>query len=214
MPGPHAPGGSLAGGSDPRARDRGRSRARSPNALGRPYVDFADGVRKQASLPRARYRSGWRARLPAFSSRAAVGWRSPSRVRPVSCDGSGRTPSRRPRSGGCSLRSRRHATGSSASSARANRRSPGPRRGGGGRRARDHRLRPRLRDPRRPLRRGRRGCGEMPWPNEALRERVRRPALRGGRATDRGDRPRALPGARLDARDGRVLHGRAWSASG
>ncbi len=177
--------------------------------LRRPYADFEPGVRKQASMPEGAAsvglagtapglvmdENGTRGRRPAGAARrAAAPLGVGARVRAGAAGARAGAPAR----AACAPILRRERIGRRAGARGGRRRAA---RGGG------DDLRARLRDPRRPRRRSRerlgggraRGCARRPGRALALRPR---------RAAGRGARPRALPCAGPDARDGRVVHGR------
>ena len=196
-----------------RAADRGRlARGRgAPRPPVRRLRDRACASRRRC--PRARSSLGLAGTAPGLvlDARAAAS-SSCCPARRASCGGSGRARSRREpvrrvlarapppgRAACCASSARRESA--VAAGARGGRRRR--RRGGG------DDLRARLRDPRRPRRRARRRGARRRARRRAARARSSATSSREDERTDRGDRARALPRARADARDRRVVHGRA-----
>ena len=176
----------------------------------RPYADFSDGVTKQATVPEPSTVLGLAGTAPGLVVEADG---TPVIVLPGPPDRAAAALAAGARGpGGPSPPRPGHAAAAEDAALLRPRRVPGRAGLPGGRwrrrRARGDDLRPQLRDPRRPRRRAeRRGA--------AARARARALGAAGAvplldrRAGRGGDRARPLPRARLVARDGGVVHGRA-----
>ena len=208
-----APGVALVVDPELEARDRG-GLARRRRAAERAYADFAPG-RDEAgdAYPKARVSLGLAGTAPGLVLRTPGGLRRrrPARARRASCSGSGRARSRRSRCASCSrarappgrrvLRLlRRQRVGGRARARRGGRRR---------RRGRGDDLRARLRDPRRPRRRAGRGGARGRARGARSSSRSSAASSPATSAPSRSIVLDALPRARADARDGRVVHRRA-----
>ena len=173
--------------------------------LHRPYADFEAGVRKQATLPEGAVSLGLAGTAPglvlAGRRGAVVVLPGPAARAPAALAARARDRAGPPRA---RARASRRSTASCGSSARASRRSRARSREAGGEPpgvaaticARDFEIHVDL------VRARRTALAD------AFRDAARAAPLQRGRARRRGDRARALPRARLDARDRRVVHRR------